>query len=84
MSWTLRITRSAQKEMAALPAEVFDRLDRAILKLEEDPYGVGTLKLRGFKGYRLRVGRYRALYDVDKLSRTVTVFAVRHRREAYR
>ena len=84
MSWTLRITRSAQKELTSLPSEVFERLDKAILRLEQGPRAPGTRKLRGFPGYRLRVGRYRILYDVDKQTRTITVYAVRHRRDAYR
>jgi mRNA interferase RelE/StbE len=32
----------------------------------------------------LRVGVYRILYDVDDGARTVTVYRVKHRREAYR
>jgi mRNA-degrading endonuclease RelE of RelBE toxin-antitoxin system len=32
----------------------------------------------------LRVGVYRVLYDVNDESPTVTVYRVKHRREAYR
>ncbi|MBC8254677.1 MAG: type II toxin-antitoxin system RelE/ParE family toxin, partial [Ardenticatenia bacterium] len=34
--------------------------------------------------YSLRVGVYRILYDIDDDTRTVTIYRVKHRREAYR
>jgi mRNA interferase RelE/StbE len=70
--------------MAGLPAEVVGRIDAAILKIEADPHTRGARKLRGISGYRLRVGRYRLLYDVDAHAGLVTVYGIRHRREAYR
>ncbi|MEK7778400.1 MAG: type II toxin-antitoxin system RelE/ParE family toxin [Chloroflexota bacterium] len=43
------------------------------------------MKLRqATNGYRLRVGSYRILYEIDDASRAVWIFAIRHRREAYR
>jgi mRNA interferase RelE/StbE len=41
-------------------------------------------KLRGSTDYSLRVGTYRILYDIDDAARSVTVYRVKHRREAYR
>ena len=34
--------------------------------------------------YRLRVGPYRILYDIDDKVQVVTIYRVKHRREAYR
>ena len=34
--------------------------------------------------YRLRVGEYRVIYEVEHAERTVIIYHVRHRREAYR
>ena len=70
--------------MADLPAEVIARVDQGVHKLEANPYCPGTRKLRGISGYRFRVGRYRILYDVDAGTRTVTIYGVRHRKDAYR
>ncbi len=36
------------------------------------------------EAYRVRVGDYRILYEIDDAVQSVTVIAVRHRREAYR
>ena len=84
MTWTVHIAKPAQKEMAKLPAGVASRVDAAILKLEKEPYVTGSRKLRGIRGYRFRVGRYRILYDIDQTARTVTIFGIRHRKDAYR
>ncbi len=70
--------------MANLPAQVIARVDTAILKLENNPYTTGTRKLRGIEGYRFRVGRYRILYDIDQATKTVTIYGIRHRKDAYR
>ncbi len=70
--------------MANLPAQVIARVDTAILKLENNPCATGTRKLRGIEGYRFRVGRYRILYDIDQTAKTVTIYGIRHRKDAYR
>jgi mRNA interferase RelE/StbE len=36
------------------------------------------------EGYRLRVGDYRILYEIDDSARKVIVYRVKHRLEAYR
>ncbi len=60
--YTVRIKRSAEKEMDRLPARTFERVAKAILRLERDPRPLGSQKLRGMQDYRLRVGQYRILY----------------------
>ena len=82
--YTIRIKRSAEKEMDHLPEKMFRRISEAILRLESDPRPPGSKKLRGVQDYRLRVGQYRILYSVDDGRRVVVVSAVGHRREAYR
>jgi mRNA interferase RelE/StbE len=36
------------------------------------------------KSYRLRVGDYRILYEVEDIIKIVTVYRVRHRKDAYK
>lgn len=82
--YTVRIKRSAEKEMDRMPPKMFDRLTDAILKLETEPRPQGCKKLRGVEEYRLRVGSYRVLYTVDDTKRIVEVMAAGHRRDVYR
>jgi mRNA interferase RelE/StbE len=40
--------------------------------------------LQGLDAYRIRVGVYRVLYEVDDRRKRVTIYSVGHRREVYR
>ena len=82
--YTILIKRSAEKELDRLPPRTFERVAKAILKLERDPRPKGSKKLRGMQDYRLRLGEYRILYCIDDNDRIVEVIAVGHRRDVYR
>ncbi|OGL99549.1 hypothetical protein A2501_04270 [Candidatus Uhrbacteria bacterium RIFOXYC12_FULL_57_11] len=81
----LVVTSRARRELQALPRPVLERVDAAIRTLAGDPRPPGSVKLKGLRhGYRLRVGDYRLLYEVDDQAGVVTVGHVGHRREVYR
>jgi mRNA interferase RelE/StbE len=82
--YSVRIKRSAEKEMDSLPHSVFDRVAESIHALEIDPMPHGCRKLRGMEQYRLRVGTYRILYTVDDSHHLVEIIAVGHRKDVYR
>jgi hypothetical protein len=46
VSYSLSIPRSVNKRMERLPAEVYDRLDGAILALADEPRPPGSVNLR--------------------------------------
>jgi len=79
-------SRRVEKEIADLPAGVRERIIRAIRKLVENPRPQEARKLMGaMRGaWRIRVGDYRVIYDVDDAQQLVVILAVLHRREAYR
>lgn len=61
------------------------RIFKKIQLLRTDTLPENARKLSGSSGlFRLRVGHYRVLYAVDKISRVVTILSVLHRKEAYR
>ena len=84
VSYSVRIKKSAAKELARLPRDVRERLIEAIDKLGEEPLTGALLKggLRGLR--RLRVGDYRIVYEVLDGELIVLVVRVAHRRKAYR
>ena len=84
MSYSVLILRRAQKELAQLPAESYTRTRDAIRALGENPRPSGCLKLTGREGWRIRVGDYRVVYEIDDGQKTVTVLHVGHRRDVYR
>ncbi|MBT3207933.1 MAG: type II toxin-antitoxin system RelE/ParE family toxin [Bacteroidetes bacterium] len=54
--------------------------------MANDPFPVNKCKkLKGTeKSYRLRVGNYRVIYEVENLIKVVTVYHVRHRKDVYK
>ena len=82
--YSLEIKHSAQKEMDALDDSLFNRIDRKILALVDNPRPAGCKKLKGYKDqWRVRVGDWRVLYIVDDAARAVIITRVAHRSEVY-
>jgi mRNA interferase RelE/StbE len=67
-----------------------DRLDslRIISRLEslaQNPRPSGCAKLEGARQlWRIRIGNYRVVYEIDDAAQTIDVSIVRHRRDVYR
>lgn len=78
------ITPRARKAFDRFPKDVQARVSSAIDKLEKNPFPRGSVKLTDQPGFRLRVGRFRILYLIDKRGKRITVARIAHRREAYR
>ena len=71
--------------MADLSTRDRERVDAAILALADEPRPRGCRKMAGPGDFfRVRVGRFRVVYEVDDAGQLVTVSKVGHRREVYR
>lgn len=84
MSFQIQITRRAQKALARLPKRDYQRVKEAIFRLADEPRPPGCKKLTGREGWRLRVGRYRILYEITEATLTIIVLDMGHRRDIYR
>ena len=85
MVYRLVLTRAARKDLDRLPGEVLERADPLILALADNPRPFGSEKLQGFESlYRIRVGKYRIIYEIDKTTSIVTIARVEHRKSVYR
>lgn len=84
MSYQVLILRRAQKELGDLLKDVFERVSTSVGRLAEEPRPPGCQKLSGREGWRIRVGDYRVIYEIDDKARTVVVLHVGHRRDVYR
>jgi len=84
MSYAVFILRRAQKELAQLPAAVYEQAKETIRTLGEEPRPPGCKKLTGREGWRIRIGDYRIIYEIDDARSVVTVLDIGHRRDIYR
>ncbi len=84
-SYRVVIKSSVEKDLRSLPRSMVERVDKWFEVLQDDPFPNQAVKLVGPKHrYRIRVGSYRIVYEVDKDLKQVTIHYVRHRREVYR
>jgi len=78
------LTASAERELHELPAQVVARIIARIERLSAIPRPSGCKKLKGGDNeWRIRVGDYRIVYEIDDKGKAVDVTRVAHRREAY-
>jgi len=84
VSYAVFILRRAQEELAALPTEAYHRLKTAIFNLSENPRPSGCRKLSGREGWRIRIGSYRVIYELNDAEKKVFVLHIGHRRDVYR
>jgi mRNA interferase RelE/StbE len=83
--YEVRFSRAASKEAEKLPSDVAERVAPAIDALAENPRPIGCQKLQGEEDlWRIRVGDYRIIYQVDARGRILYIRRIRHRREVYR
>ncbi len=83
-SYSVRIKRSAARELEAVPLRDRMRIVRRIEGLASDPRPPGCTRLSGEEKYRLRQGDYRILYEIIDHELVVTVVRIGHRRDVYR
>jgi len=83
--YKVEIKKSAEKEIFSLDKKTVHRIWQKIKKLSENPRPPGVQKLTGTeKCYRIRVGGYRILYQIEEKEKKVVIYAVGHRRDIYR
>ena len=93
MKYSVRFpTRSAEKKffkiLGTCPKEIRANIRSKTLTLGNDPRPYGEPKIKPplevynyTAQYRLRIGDYRVLYDVDDRTKTVWILALRKRNE---
>ena len=84
-TYEVTFARSARRELEGLPRSVAARILERIQALSENPRSHGCRKIQGpSQLWRIRVGEYRVIYQIDDKDRIVDIIVIRHRSEAYR
>jgi len=84
MSYEVRVSPHAQRQLRHLRGDAYLRLQQAIDGLTEDPRPHGCMKMKGrANAWRIRVGTYRVVYTIQDSVRLVRVDEVGHRAGIY-
>lgn len=83
--WRVVVHRRAERALRRLPADLLQRIRRAIAQLASDPRPPGCVRLTGPDDlYRFRVGDWRIVYAVEDDQRVVLVVDIGPRGSIYR
>jgi mRNA interferase RelE/StbE len=82
--YRIETTRAFDRTFDRLPCEVQPRITARIDRLADDPREPGCEKMSGMDLYRVRVGVYRIVYQIQDALLVVTLTKVGHRRDVYR
>ena len=84
MIYEIYIYPKAEKEIEKIGKPFRDAVINKIQKLAENPYPVGSIKLTNVDLYRIRIGNYRVLYEVEKKDKRILITRIKHRKDIYR
>jgi mRNA interferase RelE/StbE len=85
VTYEVGLTEAADRDLRKLPPDVQRRIARALEALGDEPRPPLAVPLSGtLRGsWRVRIGNYRASYEIDESTGAVLVWAIGHRSGFY-
>jgi mRNA interferase RelE/StbE len=86
MAYDIAFTKQAAKTLQKIPTDVAKSIRLRIEQIADDPFAShsNVTKLQNRDGYRLRVGDWRVIYDIQKDKVMVLVLKIGILGEVYR
>ena len=81
--YSIVIEKDVIKQLSKIPTVDYKKIKTAINALSENPSPIGYLKLKGRQGYRIRVGNYRVIYEIEDGVLKIFILTVAHRKDVY-
>jgi len=80
--FSIEFSPTAKKQLAKLENQVQARVISVLERIQYRPFSF-VIKLAGLPYYRLRVGDYRVLIEIDQKKQVILVAEVGHRKNIY-
>jgi len=77
------VGKQALKQLEKIPLIYYKKIKSALISLASDPRPQGYLKLKARDGYRIRVGNYRIIYEIQDDKLIVLIITIAHRKDVY-
>lgn len=86
MDYKVEFTKLAIKSLRKLPEDAREKLINKIEELAKDPFSpfLDIKNMQGRDGYRLRVGDWRAIYELNNHQLQIIVIKIGNRKEVYK
>ena len=82
MAFAILLHPKAAKELERLEEDLRTRIKERLRELKNSPESIGkALKPSGF--WSLRIGDYRAIFEIDRAKKQVIVLFIGHRKKVY-
>lgn len=82
--WTVNVDKAVEKKLNKIPNPDNARIQRAIDDLETQPEQLDIKPLVGREGYRLKVGGWRLLMDINEVEKVIFVYMLASRGDVYK
>lgn len=84
-SYKIQYKRSAEKDLRKINPAQIPAIVESVESLADNPRPPHHRKVKGAQRlYRIRVGDYRVIYHLDAQAKIITIYYIRHRKDAYR
>ncbi|MEP7268079.1 MAG: type II toxin-antitoxin system RelE/ParE family toxin [Saprospiraceae bacterium] len=83
MAYSLKFNNQAFNALEKIDDPSYSKIKTALQNLTINPRPHGYKKLIDRKGYRIRVGNYRIIYDIIDEILIVEVITIGHRKDVY-
>ena len=77
-------SESAAKKLKKLDKTVAKRIFKKVSELCENPYNSDVTKIVGYPYFRLRIGDYRVIFDIQNDMLRMLILNVGHRKNVYK
>jgi mRNA interferase RelE/StbE len=83
--YKIEVSATAERQLKKIRREDTIGILRSISLLADEPRPSGCRKLSGYDDiYRIRIGNYRVIYEIDGKRIIIVILKIGHRREVYR
>ena len=82
--YNISFKRSVSKDLRRIKKNDVKRILARIDELADNPRGAGCTKLSAQERYRVRIGLYRIIYEIQDGNLTIMVVKVGHRSNIYK
>lgn len=84
MIYEIEFSKSVLKALKKISTQDQVRILRSVQNLKHNPRKGSVRSMVGSTAWRLRVGEYRVIYDINDSTLSILVLKVGHRREVYK
>ncbi len=81
--YQVNLSNQAAKELKKLPKSTLNDIILKIQELKSNPRPTNCKKLKDRDEYRIRIGNYRVIYNINDNILMILVIAIGHRKDIY-